>query len=309
MNRLLRVIGILLLTPALWLLVGEPAGAYEGITVTDGGTLTGTVTLVGEVPKPKGYNLVTFPDPVYCGRISNGKGWRLLQPFNVGPNGEFRDVVVMIEGIDRGKPFDFAMPQIEAINCAFKPFITVVREHHQIQVVNRDPAMHDIQAYETSHLGPRVLFNVPLPISTKYTRGTGVTTPLHKYYAGEPMQQTVKMTKGRRVFVMQCGFHAFMESWGFAVDNPYYAQSRQDSRFEIADIPPGTYQVVVWHPMIGRAKEYTVNIEPKGHATLDARIDAPTGRLYANEYVDDPRFGLSIMGEIKIVPTVEKQTY
>jgi hypothetical protein len=45
----------------------------------------------------------------------------------------------------------------------------------------------------------------------------------HKHLAGEPMKQLVGMTKGRRVFVMQCGFHAYMESWGLAMENPYYA--------------------------------------------------------------------------------------
>nr|MBI3611942.1 carboxypeptidase regulatory-like domain-containing protein [Nitrospirota bacterium] len=71
-----------------------PVWAYEEVTVTDGGTLTGRITLSGEVPKPKGYNLTTLPDPLYCGRISDGQGWRILQPFQVGPAGEFREVVV-----------------------------------------------------------------------------------------------------------------------------------------------------------------------------------------------------------------------
>ncbi len=288
---------------------GGAALAYEEIMVSDGGILTGTVTLSGTVPKPKGYNLVTFPDPVYCGRISNGKGWRLLQPFNVGPHGEFKDVVVMIEGLERGKVFDFEMPRIEAINCTFKPFITVVRDKNEVEVVNMDPAMHDIQAYETSHLGPRVLFNVPLPVSAKYAPGAGVTAPIYRHFAGEPMEQMVKMTKDRRVFVMQCGFHAFMESWGFAVDNPYYAQTDENGRFEIKDIPPGTYKVVVWHPNIGGAKDYRVTIGPKAPTSLDVNVEAPTGRLYANEAVDDPRFGLGIMGNVEIVPTLEKQSY
>ena len=52
--------------------------AYEETTVTNGGTLSGKVTLLGDVPKPKGYNLVTLPDAIYCGRISTGTGWRLL---------------------------------------------------------------------------------------------------------------------------------------------------------------------------------------------------------------------------------------
>ncbi|MEP6891720.1 MAG: hypothetical protein ABI955_13590, partial [Nitrospirota bacterium] len=103
------------------------AWAYEGITVSDGGTLTGTVKLEGQVPKPKGYNLTTLPDQFYCGRISDGRGWRILQPFEVGPAGEFRDVVVYLEGIDKGKPFgEGGVPQIEAKDCLFLPFTTVV---------------------------------------------------------------------------------------------------------------------------------------------------------------------------------------
>ena len=76
------------------LFVGE-VQAYEEIPVTDGGRLSGTITLTGDLPRPKGYNLVTFPDPVYCGRISDGRGWRLLQTFHVGANQAFQDVVVV----------------------------------------------------------------------------------------------------------------------------------------------------------------------------------------------------------------------
>ncbi|MCS6320322.1 MAG: carboxypeptidase regulatory-like domain-containing protein, partial [Nitrospira sp.] len=106
-------------------LEGSPASAYEEITVSDGGTLTGVVKLEGTVPKPKGYNLTTLPDPFYCGRISDGEGWRILQPFNVGPGGEFREVVVYLEGLDKGKPFaEKEVPQIEAKDCLFLPFTT-----------------------------------------------------------------------------------------------------------------------------------------------------------------------------------------
>jgi len=286
--------------------------AYEEITVTDGGTLTGTVVLEGQVPKPKGYNLITLPDPVYCGRVSDGRGWRILQPFNVGTGGSFRDVVVFVEGIERGKPFaGFNAPRIEAIDCRFLPFINVVRNQHDVAVVNMDPAMHDIQAYETSNLGPRVLFNVPLPISPRYPRTAGLSANFHEHYEGMPMTQEVKMTKGRRVFVMQCGFHAYMESWGLAVENPYYTITDKEGRFAISDLPPGKYKVVIWHPYIGGAKEYEVEIEPKGQATLDVKIPAPTGRLYANQMVESPyvRFSTELMGANQIVPTLERQKY
>lgn len=67
------------------LLIGEAPVvlAYEVRNVEAGGTIRGTVTLKGSAPSPKAYNLITFPDPEYCGRISDGKGWRLLKDFVV----------------------------------------------------------------------------------------------------------------------------------------------------------------------------------------------------------------------------------
>src|SRR5262249_24870936 len=171
--------------------IGTSAYAYEEITVTDGGTLTGTVKLDGQVPKPQGDNLTTLPDPYYCQRIDDGQGWRILQPLQAGPSGEFRDVVVYLEGIDKGKPFDEkGLPQIEAKDCLFLPFTTVVRDDQTVTVVNMDPVMHDIQAYETSHLGPRVLFNVPLPMNPQHPRNLKERSDAamyHKHMAGAPM--------------------------------------------------------------------------------------------------------------------------
>ncbi len=124
--RILLIGGTMAIVALGWMSHGQ-AFAYEEIAVADGGTLIGTVTLQGKVPGPKGYNLTTLPDPVYCGRISDGRGWRLLQPFDVGEAGGFRQVVVHIEAIDRGKAFpESSSPRIEATDCRFLPFVTVV---------------------------------------------------------------------------------------------------------------------------------------------------------------------------------------
>jgi hypothetical protein len=291
----------------------EPASAYEEITVQDGGTLTGTVTLVGQVPRPKGYNLTTLPDPIYCGRISDGQGWRILQPFQVGPAGEFREVVVYLEGIGKGKPFaEGGVQQIEAKDCLFLPFTTVVRDAQSVTVVNMDPVMHDIQAYETSELGPRVLFNVPLPMNPQHPRNfkdRSEAALYHKHMAGAPMKQLVNLTKDRRIFVMQCGFHAYMESWGLAVTNPYFAKTDEQGRFTMTDVPPGTYKLVVWHPYVRSRIEQTVTIGSKGMVEANIAVPAPTGRLYANEVLEHDYVRYSVPEETKrdIEPMIKKQ--
>lgn len=286
--------------------------AYEEVAVVDGGALAGTVVLDGKVPGPKGYNLTTLPDAVYCGRISDGRGWRLLQPFNVGPKGEFRRVIVFLEAIDQGKPFgEYTPPRIEAVDCLFMPFMNLVRDLHDLVVVNMDPAMHDIQAYETSHLGPRVLFNVPLPISKRYSGEAGASAHVTRHYEGLPIAQTVKMTKGRRIFTMQCGFHAYMESWALVADHPYYTITDDEGRFRLTDIPSGTYKVKVWHPYTRDDIEQTVTIEPNKETNLAFNVEAPTGRLYANQMVENAYIRYTITEDVQnqIVPTVEKQTY
>ena len=279
--------------------------AYEEMDVKNGGTLSGVVTLEGKVPRPKGYNLVTLPDPVYCGRISTGNGWRLLQPFTVDPNGGFKDVVILLTNIKKGKTFEYTPPLIEAVDCLFDPYIVVVRNKEKIEVVNKDPVLHDIQAYETSKMGARVLFNVPLPMSKKIKKQQLLKKVTMKNRAGKVITHPVKMRKGRNVFVMQCGFHAYMESWGLAVDNPYYVMSAQDGHFLISNIPPGTYKGMAWHPML--SKEFDVTIEPGKATTLNIKFDAPKGRLYANEIEENPRFGLELLGDVTIDPIVEKQ--
>jgi hypothetical protein len=295
--------------------VGSSAWSYEEATVTDGGQVVGKITLDGQVPKPKGYNLVTLPDPFYCGRISDGQGWRILQPFQVGPAGEFRDVVVYLEGIDKGKPFEArGVPQIQAKDCQFLPFTTAVRDDQSVTVVNMDPVMHDIQAYETSHLGARVLFNVPLPMNPAHPRNfkdRSEAAMYHKHMAGAPMKQLVNLSKGRRIFVMQCGFHAYMESWGVAVTNPYFAKTDEQGRFTITDVPPGTYKLVVWHPYVRSAIEQTVTVSPKGTVEANIAVPAPTGRLYANEVLDHPyvRFNVTEETQKEIDPMVHKQVH
>jgi hypothetical protein len=290
-----------------WLMLGlSAAWAYEEIQVTDGGTITGKVTITEGKPIPKGFNLITFPDPVYCGRISTGTGWRILKEFSVAPDGGLKDAVVLLMDANKGKPFKFEPPTIEARDCRFLPFVNVVKDQADVRVVNMDPVFHDIQAYETSHLGPRVLFNTPLPMNPHHKRLVGADS--HEHLAGQPMSEVIHMTKGRRIFVMQCGFHAYMESWGMAVDNPYYMLTTADGSFSLTDIPPGEYTLVAWHPGVGTMLEKKVTVPAKGTVSADFQFESPKGRRSAHEIEENPHFGLESLGKsLDIRPTLELQ--
>lgn len=284
-----------------------PTLAYDVIEVQHGGTVEGTITLNGAVPEPKGFNLITFPDPVYCGRISNGRGWRLLRDFVVNERGGLKDAIVLLEGIEAGKSFELSVPLIEARDCQFAPFMTVVRNNHAVEVVNMDPVMHDIQGYETSiEAGARVLFNTPLVMNHQHHRGD--IHALHNHAPGKSLVGPLYLNKGRRTFYMQCGFHAYMESWAMAVNNPYYTLTGENGTFTIENIPPGTYQLVVWHPQTGPGVTKMITIQPDGKLIEHLSLLAPKGNRTAFKVIDNPRFGPDTLGySVDIQPFVEYQ--
>ena len=298
------------LITGLCLILSIPASSVRGYEVKEiagGGTVRGTVTLSGLVPDPKAYNLVIFPDPEYCGRISNGNGWRLLRDFLVNEQGEVRNVVVLLEGVTEGKPFSLSVPRVEARDCRFLPFTTVVRSGHGIEVVNMDPVMHDIQAYETSTaMGTRVLFNSPLSFNRRHHRGDLHAT--HDHRPGESLVRQFQLSKKRRTFVMQCGFHAYMQSWAIAVDNPYYVLTDENGRFFLEDVPPGTYDLRAWHPGIKRVVKQQVTIEPGKNLTVDFQLPSPGRRKTALTVRTPPRFTPAALGrEFTIEPLLERQ--
>lgn len=298
------------LITGLCLILSIPASSVRGYEVKEiagGGTVQGTVTLSGLVPDPKAYNLVIFPDPEYCGRISNGNGWRLLRDFLVNEQGEVRNVVVLLEGVTEGKPFSLSVPRVEARDCRFLPFTTVVRSGHGIEVVNMDPVMHDIQAYETSTaMGTRVLFNSPLSFNRRHHRGDLHAT--HDHRPGESLVRQFQLSKKRRTFVMQCGFHAYMQSWAIAVDNPYYVLTDENGRFSLEDVPSGTYDLRAWHPGIKQVVKQQVTIEPGENLTVDFQLPSPGRRKTALTIRTPPRFTPAALGrEFTIEPLLERQ--
>lgn len=224
------------------------AGAYESVPVTDGGALQGKVIFKGTPPPPQVFELRRFPDKIFCGGISE-KGRRLLREVIAGPDGGLKDVVVVIEGIQKGKPFTFESAKMEANVCQFLPFVSVVTDKRQITVANRDPVSHDVQGYAYDM--------------------SGVDIVLHRVTLDKQgVTDVVNLTKGRKVFTMQCGRHPYMQSWGYAIDNPYYAVTNLDGAFTIGDLPAGTYKVKAWHPTLG-SQERNVTVTASGTAPLE----------------------------------------
>lgn len=230
------------------------AWAYEEVAVSNGGTVTGTVQFSGELPPPTSFELRRYPDQVFCGALSDGSGYRLLREVAVGTQQGLKDVIVTIEGVEKGKPFEFTETKLEANICQFVPFVSVMREQHPLTVTNLDQVSHDLQIYERDDDHVFIMFHRPALTES----GTS---------------DTIRFTGNRSAVIMQCGMHPYMQGHGLAVENPYYAITGLEGTFEIKDLPAGTYRIKAWHPTLGD-KEQSVTVAANGTTSLGFSFEA-----------------------------------
>jgi len=290
MNHHKKIFGLFL---SVLLLCSPTSWAYTEIPLTDGGAVTGQVKMEGTEPASLAYNLALFPDPAFCGRISTGTGWRLYDQFQVSPEGALQNAIVIVEGIDQGKPFDLPPATVEAKDCIFSPSTLVVRNKQEIRFLNMDPIVHDIQLYETAPHGSSIIFHRPLRMNPYHSLQEPQN---HDHRPGEPLIDTFQFTKGRRIFLAECGQHPYMQTWGLSVTNPYYAITDKDGRFSIADIPEGVYSLIAWHPWIGGILQMKVVVLANDTLKTQLIFDAPPETNASHTtMVQNPHFSIEAL--------------
>ncbi|GJL54958.1 MAG: hypothetical protein NPIRA02_20900 [Nitrospirales bacterium] len=234
------------------------AWTYTEEPVTNGGAISGTVLLDGKKPPALAYSIIANPDTAFCGRISTGTGWRVVDEFHISSEGGLKNAIVFLEGITKGKPFsdkDNAPSKVTVEDCVFEPWVMAVRDQQPLHIVNMDPIIHDVVAYETAPFGNKVMLHRPLRLNPHHPKDLLMD---HQHKPGEAMIDNVHFSQGRRIFYLECGFHPYMQSWGMAVDNPYYAITDDQGNFTLPDIPEGVYKLIAWHPGMGGFLEMKV---------------------------------------------------
>lgn len=281
-----------------WFGLHGVAYGYEEAPVRDAGTITGKVTLSGEIPPARVFPLVLYPFGPFCKKISDGKGSVVIQEYNVGPKGGFQDTIVSIQNIEKGKPFPPVKSEFIAVDCMFHPadvpeehlfemhegylrhnhpLVGVMQNDQPLTVINKDPIIHNGQVFQKEK--GNIVLNFPLPASMTKPNG-GI----------------VHLDKGRRIAQMICGMHEFMQTWAYRVDNPYYARTEKDGLFTIDRLPPGIYKVVAWHPRL-EPIEKTVSVPPNGKVEINFEFHAAEVRRPVYESQEKFRAGPEAMPE------------
>ena len=129
----------------------------------------------------------------------------------------------------------------------------------------------------------------------------------HEHLAGQPITEQIHMTKGAQVFRHAMRFHAYMESWGLAVDHPYYQLTGHDGFFADGRAARRLYA----DGLASRGRhvlEKKVTVPAKGSAQADFVFESPKGRRSAHEIEENPHFGPDSLGKtLDIRPTLELQ--
>ncbi len=67
---------------------------------------------------------------------------------------------------------------------------------------------------------------------------------------GQPVQGqvlTLSFPKVEHGVFIKCDVHAWMSAYVHVLDHPFHAVTGEDGTFEIKGLPPGEYELTVWH--------------------------------------------------------------
>lgn len=222
---------------------------YKVMTVDNGGTLKGRVTLIGEVPRARSFHLVHAPNIEFCSRISDGKGHRLLFDFTVSENRGLKDTIISLTDVKKGKPFPQKMQTFRIDRCRANNYIIGIKNSENFLIENTDPIQHEVATYEVRNIYSDQTSNRPVIPKSSQVRAAFVRDDAEE-------------------LIIKCNLHPFLQTHAYLVENPYYTVTDSNGNFSIEDIPPGNYEVVAWHTYIPE-KKGMITITSGGVATLD----------------------------------------
>jgi len=217
--------------------------AYEEIAVKEGATIRGNVKVEGKLPKLALLQITKYKE--ICKDVPN-------ESLVVGPGQGLRYAVITLEGIAKGKPVEKeTVHELDNIKCRFSPHVQAASVGQFVLLKNSDPILHTAHAVFKND---QPQFNVglyPGRVSRKPFVAPGLVT-------------------------IRCEVHPWMSAYIMVTENPYYAVSDLYGEYEITDVPPGVYQLKVWHETLG-TQEKRIETKPGAAQKIDFTFTPASG--------------------------------
>jgi hypothetical protein len=245
-----------LLAVILWAVSVSAVQGYDVVTVKNGATLKGTVNFKGTVPPDE--TIVISTDTEYCGKEQKA-GKYLISDARI------KNVVVWIEGIEKGKAVPKKQVDVAIINCRAVPHVNIGFVGGEYVFRNDDKILHTVQsklglAYQKK-VSARPLedgasiYNLALPKT-----GFEVKKPIKKWH---------RITEDTGFIQIRSNTHNWIRGYIFIFDHPYAAVTDAKGSFEMDSLPPGEYVLKAWHEGFGMQEQ---NIKVKSGEALEIEI-------------------------------------
>jgi hypothetical protein len=187
------------------------------------GRILGRVVFEGPVPENPPIRIEA--DPVCIRENTNTKTFETV----LVNNGGLDNVFVYVKDGLAGYYFDTPTEpvKLDQSGCRYTPHVFGVRSGQPLEISNSDATMHNVHALASVNRE----FNFGQPIKgQKDTR---------RFTAREVMVQ------------FKCNVHPWMHAYAGVLDHPYFAVAAGGGKFELKNVPAGTYTVEAWHEKLG----------------------------------------------------------
>jgi plastocyanin len=202
-------------------------GLALGVLPVTGATISGTVTFDGTPPAPE--KLQVTKDPEKCGTE------QVSEALVIGEGKGIQYVVVSIANAPSGQLDTAREVELDQQGCRFTPHVVVVPAGATLVVRNSDGIMHNLHTFSKAN-----------PSINKAQPGFKKTMPVSSF-------------KQPEIIKVQCDMHGWMRAWVVVTNTPYTVVTDAAGRFQLPEVPAGTYTLKFWHETLGETqREVTV---------------------------------------------------
>ena len=199
----------------------------------DWGDIKGTFVFEGDIPSAS--KIKVEKDAAVCGKHNLVDEALVVNADNKG----IANIVVYmyLSSKDKDPPIHESYKESEDAevvfdnkDCEFQPRVALLRTSQTLLIGNKDSVGHNTNMSALN-------FNPIVPAN------------------GELKKQFKKAQK--RPVEVSCNIHPWMKGWVVLKDNPYFAVTDEDGKFEIKNVPAGEWNFTFWHEKSGYVDEVT----------------------------------------------------